>query len=108
MRRPLRWSAAMKQAAALTEELADERSHVYAAFDAEWYQGKRPADWTDTIDRLLNAGLPIEVVLRMAGVAQNKRGAMGYRWAYFCGCCWNRVREMQDRAMEILAAEEGR
>lgn len=104
----LRWSAAIKRAA---EELAtqnSDRSELYAAFKAEWYQGNLPADWTETIDRFLNAGLPIETVLRMAKVAQNKRGAMGYRWAYFCGCCWNRVRDLQDRALELLAAEEGR
>lgn len=36
----------------------------------------------------------------------NKRGEMGYRWAYFCGCCWNRVRQLQQRADQIAEEAE--
>lgn len=104
----LRWSAAMKRASEQLAAESTDRSDLYQAFKAEWHQGNLPCDWPETIDRFLNAGLPMEMVLRMAKVAQNKRGAMGYRWSYFCGCCWNRVRELQDRALKLLAEEEGR
>lgn len=26
-------------------------------------------------------------------------------WKYFCGCCWTRIRKMQNRAAEIVGAE---
>jgi len=25
------------------------------------------------------------------------------RWSYFCGCCWTRIRQIQERAAEIIA-----
>lgn len=97
----IRWAAAMRQAADEMAARSEDRADVYAAIDAVWHQGKLPDDWTDTIDRFLDSGLPADVVLKMVRVAQNKRGGMGYRWSYFCGCCWNRIRELQDRAAEI-------
>lgn len=104
----LRWSAALKAASETMAQQTDGRAEIYKAFEEQWYQGNLPNDWTSTIDRFLNAGLPTTIVMEMCRVAQNKRGAMGYRWAYFCGCCWNRVRELQDLAMDLLEAEEGR
>lgn len=104
----LRWSAAMKRAAEELAKQADDREEFYAEFRQAWYSGNLPGDWTENLDRFLNAGLPKDTILRMCKVAQNKRGAMGYRWSYFCGCCWNRIRELQDRALELLADEEGR
>lgn len=103
----LRWSRAMQRASELLASQEADRSDLYKAVKAEWHRGRLPDGWTETIDRFLNAGLPLEVIVRMARVAQNKRGAMGYRWAYFCKCCWNRVNELQDSALEILKAEEG-
>lgn len=103
----MRYSAAIQRAAAELANQSGDRSALYEAVQSEWYQGRLPSDWTDQIDRFLNAGLPIEIVVRMVKVAQNKRGGMAYRWSYFCGCCWNRVRELQDRALELLATEEG-
>ena len=101
----VRWSAAMSHAADEMTARSEDRADIYVAIDAVWYQGKRPDDWTDTIDRFLDAGLPVDVILKMVRVAQNKRGGMGYRWSYFCGCCWKRIRQLQDRAVEILTDE---
>ncbi|QRY48127.1 HNH endonuclease [Mycolicibacterium boenickei] len=98
----LRWANAMRQAAAEFSQAVEEHPDVFAAVDAVWYRGNRPDDWCNSIDQFINAGLPIDVIVKMAEVAQNKRGDMGYRWAYFCGCCWTRVRELQERAAEIV------
>lgn len=102
----LRWAAAMEQASAELSAQEEGRPDVHAAVDAEWHRGNRPANWTDSIDGFLAAGLPAEVIVKMARVAQDKTGDMGYRWSYFCGCCWRRVREMQDRAAQIVAQPE--
>lgn len=102
----LRWAQAMRQASAELWTQEEGRSDVYAAVEDEWYRGNRPHNWTDSIDSFLDAGLPKEVIVRMARVAQDKTGEMGYRWSYFCGCCWRRVSEMQDRAAQIVAQPE--
>ena len=99
----LRWAAAMRQAAQEFSDAIESSNAAYAAIDAVWYQGNRPANWTDSIDQFIRAGLPLNVIVKMAGVAQNKRGTMGYRWSYFCGCCWTRVRDMQERATELVS-----
>ena len=92
----------MRQAAAEFSREAAEHPDVYALVEAEWVRGSRPSDWTDSIDCFIKAGLPVDVIVKMAKVAQNKRGEMGYRWSYFCGCCWTRIREMQERAQELV------
>lgn len=28
-------------------------------------------------------------------------------WRYFCGCCWNRIRERQSIARSLIEAEDG-
>lgn len=97
----LRWVRAMEQAA--LEMGQNDAAHIaaYEAVQDGWHSGNLPSDWQESIDAFLAAGLPLDIIARMVRVAQNKRGAMGHRWAYFCGCCWNRIRELQGRASEI-------
>lgn len=102
----LRWAEAMQRAAQIMAAHDDARAGIYAEIESRWYTGRLPGDWTDTIDRFIDAGLPSEVILRMVRIAQNKRGEMGYRWSYFCGCCWNRVSELQERTAEILRQQD--
>ena len=101
----MRWAEAMKLAAAEAAARDAEKPEAYAAVEAEWYRGSMPFNWQSSIDEFLAAGLPIETIVAMVRVAQNKRGEMGHRWSYFCGCCWNRVRQLQDRAHEIASRE---
>ncbi|GAC71068.1 HNH endonuclease [Gordonia soli] len=102
----VRWSAAMCRAAEELRNSEVRREWIYEAIDAAWYRGSRPDDWTNSIDNFLNAGLPSEAIVRLVHIAQNKRGDMGYRWSYFCGCCWKRIREMQGRAATYVARDE--
>ena len=102
----LRWAGAMRQAAAEAARDVAGHTEVHAAVKAEWYRGRLPDDWTVSIDRFLDAGLPAEVIVKMATVAQSKMGGLGDRFAYFCGCCWTRIRQLQERAQEIVRQAE--
>lgn len=99
----LRWAAAMKQAA---EELRPpDRTAVYEALVSTWTSYRRweiPNDYRETVDQFLNAGLTPEDIVEMARVADAKPNIYK-RWPYFCGCCWTRVRQLQERAQEIVA-----
>lgn len=100
----MKWAAAMAQAASEMAEHSDGRTELYAAVqDAfpNFYWNRLPKDMGTTIDQLLNVGLPAQVIVDMAKVAAGKSG-VGDRWRYFCGCCWTKVRQMQDRAMELV------
>lgn len=101
----LRWAQAMRQAA---EEIAaqdDVLEDILAAVRQAWKPYYMPADWAASVVTFVKAGLSQDDLLAMVKVAYAKRGIGTHnRWAYFCGCCWTRVRQYQDRASEILAA----
>ena len=84
-----------------------ETEKAIEGVEAVWYRGTRPLDWERSIERFVEDGLTAKIIVRMAEVAQNKRGDMGWRWAYFCGCCRNRIREVQERASQALHENGG-
>lgn len=99
----VRWSAAIKQAA---DEMAlHDNTAVYEAVVNAWTSFRRnqiPGDYRETIDQFLNAGLPPDDIVQMVHVADAKPSIYN-RWSYFCGCCWTRVRQLHERAGEILS-----
>jgi hypothetical protein len=100
-----RWAAAMKQAAAEDRENRTAREGTLDAVAAAWPTFRRlPNGWEASVERFLDAGLSPEVIVQMAHVANEARG-VGDRWGYFCGCCWKRVRQLQERASEIVSNE---
>lgn len=109
--RSIRWSAAMEKAAQEMLRAYDEPERkaihdaVLKAFP-RYYYDRIPAHYTEDIDRFIAAGLPEETILEMAYLAATKSGIQK-RWAYFSGCCWKKVTQLQERAMQILAEEDG-
>lgn len=53
-----------------------------------------PRDWLQSIKNF-NSKLPLHVVLEAAEIASNAPSVYnnGSRFRYFCGVCWNRIRE---------------
>lgn len=99
----LRWSAAMKQAA--EQMRLHDNTAVYEAVVNAFSSFRRrqlPDDYRETIDQFLNSGLPADDIVQMAHVADAKPNIYN-RWSYFCGCCWTRIRQLQELATEILA-----
>ena len=99
-----KWSAAMAQAAEEIRRTKIERDAVYEAVLNAWpayYHDRIPHDYYQTIDQFLDAGLDVEVIVEMAWLASSKPGVTR-EWAYFCGCCWTRIRQLQERALAIV------
>ncbi|AJA43377.1 HNH endonuclease [Mycobacterium phage Sbash] len=99
----IRWAAAMRRAA---EEITAADEAIEAVLDAvaaAWKPYHLPADWEASVVTFIKSGLSQVDLLAMVEVAHRKRGIGSNRWSYFCGCCWTRIRQMQDRAREILA-----
>lgn len=102
----LRWAAAMKQAADEVRQKAEDRAELYGHIELIWmFPRKLPPGWRTSVDAFLEAGLDPETILEMCRVAKSARG-VDNRWGYFCGCCWKRVTQLQERSREILAAQE--
>lgn len=105
----LAWAEAMRIVAEERAAVRDQSQKHYAKFRKEWNAWKDwrgnpeplPGGWKSSIDQLLNAGLGMEDILEMVDVAMGAKAKD--TWKYFCGCCWKRLTQMQDRAKEILA-----
>lgn len=113
----LRWARAIETAA--TFRRAD-REVVEAAldrFDWMWVDWKvggpegaeipRQTDWRESIERFLGAGLDVDEMVRLIGVAMRKPTVNHEdRWTYFCGCCWRAIDDLQAAAKSIIQAED--
>lgn len=107
----LRWARAMETAAV---EFASKRSQAvddHDEFITKWnswtyeYQGERRTisiadSWPQSIDQFMAAGLSMDGLHELVDVAMNSRA--DDVWRYFCGCCWKRITDLQDRARELL------
>ena len=99
-----KWSAAMAQAAEESKRLSSGRIEAHdAVINAfpSYYRNRIPSDYTETLNQFLDAGLPADVMVEMARVASDKYGVTK-RWNYFCGCCWTKIRQLQERAAELV------
>lgn len=101
----VKWAAAMARAAEESRQVSDGRLDTYEgvlnAFPSYYRHDRIPGDFRDTVNQFLDAGLPADVVVEMAHVAATKYGVT-QRWNYFCGCCWTKLRQLQDRAKELV------
>lgn len=101
----LRWSAAVKRAAAIrSTQRAEFRAYLHA-FDGIWC-GSCPPNAPDTIQALFLAGLPVEELSDAVHIALSARGIQTTRFRYFCGVAWRKVSDLQDIARSLLAADE--
>lgn len=105
----LRWSLAMQQAA---DEFSERREFLEVSIDTigdswdNWTSGgvsiPRPSSWRASVEMWLTAGLPEAELLNLIAVAMHSKASIAEKWRYYCGCCWRRLTEMQERAKEIL------
>jgi len=99
-----KWKAAITQAADEARTNNSGRDALYEAVIQAWpsfHRKKLPGDFAETVDQFVDAGLPHEAIIEMAQLAGAKPSIYN-RWAYFCGCCWTKIRQLQDRAIEIV------
>lgn len=105
---------AMKRAAdeAITASSAARHAEYVQVFHlmwGEWTNWKNedmpmPADWRRTIQQFADAGLPEELLAEAIWITMNKHGLpQDSLFRYMCGICWRKIREIQDRAAEIMA-----
>lgn len=113
----LRWSKAMERAAAVQGGQRDKVQAFVKAVDAEWCDWKsaagegeslpRPANWESSLENFYRSGLTVEDVAPLIKVTMTRTGLYNNKlWRYFCGCCWNLIRERQAIAEGLLAAED--
>ena len=105
----LRWAAAMREAASLQEDarhlLQDYREQFLGQWNL-WSVGgspvQLPESWPNSLEQFFRAGLEIEIVLDLIDVAGRSKASPAAMFRYFCGCCWQVVRERQEIARGLI------
>lgn len=113
----LLWAEAMKIAAVERDCARDDRKAAHSDFLEIWNQwtyttraGEKknvdlPPDWKTSVERFYAAGLDYDDFEELVEAAMTCKTATD-TFRYFCGCCWTRVRQAQDRAAEIISGWE--
>lgn len=81
-----------------------KREQELFRFHDGWERGWLPDNWQESVSRWLDLGLSISDLMALQGRTFS-RGRNTY-WTYFCGAAWGTLRDYQDRAAEIIAAED--
>lgn len=66
----------------------------------------RPKDWIEKVSRFLTLGLPKSVIEGHVERTMSRELAADSLWPYFCGCCWNSIRDLQEQAAQLLQREQ--
>jgi HNH endonuclease len=111
----IRWALARRRA---SESMADEvlaRRHVVnetCAFWgdtwASWNEAPPvPHDWADSIDHWLELGLHKHVIWQLMLIVEERAERLSWPgiWRYFAGCCWKKIRELDDATEALLGAD---
>lgn len=70
--------------------------------DGVFHHETLPADWRTTVCQFLNDGLPFAAIEEFIHITMSARlSARTDRFRYFCGCCHNRIRDLDQRALAI-------
>lgn len=110
----LRWGQAMRRAAETQGAQRDERREYGWKFDDVWTSWHdsggaeipRPQDWRNSIERFHAAGLELPLLLDAVATAMESRATNPKKFRYFCGVCWNILRERQEMAQALLTVED--
>lgn len=116
----LRWAGAIANAASVMlasrENAAELRQPFLDAWNSWTYldhkTGQRktldlPPGWEKSVDSILAAGLPMEILIECVGVAMASKKARD-EFRYMCGCAWNRVAELREIAAAVAVVPRGR
>jgi hypothetical protein len=98
-----RWSRAMQAAGDQINAEEDVLAGICEAVERAWRPRYMPSDARGSIYAFVKAGLCQEELVDLVNVAFSARG-VDDRWSYFCGCCWKRIKKMQERASAIIAS----
>ena len=113
----LRWGRAMRLAAETLQADLRERTaaqdRLAAAWD-EWRYGSQddpqplpmPADWRNSFDALLAAGLTEDVLTECINIAGGARHVSPDKtFRYMCGIAWRKVGELREIAGALIEAD---
>lgn len=113
----IRWKRAMEEAAQIRRYKREEReaySNYFLALWNEWDYGpvggkKRiplADDWRSTLDLFFEYDVEADDIVFAVRTAMERKNVLPeHTFRYFCGICWNMLRDAQKTAADIVMAE---
>lgn len=103
------WNAALAQARFEAAQAFDARDQLVDFFMGEW-SDRMPSfatpssDYVQTLVDFHTRGLGADAMVDAIEITASKRGIVAQRsmWNYFCGICWNMIRDIEARARQII------
>ncbi|QZT61270.1 HNH endonuclease [Mycolicibacterium austroafricanum] len=68
----------------------------------------RPGEWIEKVSKFLSLGLPKSVIEGHVERTMARELPPDALWPYFCKCCWNSIRELQEQAAQLLHDQKGK
>jgi hypothetical protein len=112
----LRWARAIAEASEALLQDHDRRHDLREQFRLAWCSwtypsnGQRvsfdlPNNWANSVDRILSAGLPVEVLCECVDLTFGIKFVRD-PFAYLCGIAWRKVAELREIATALIEADE--
>lgn len=100
----VRWRRAIIVAAQENTLAQEESRRLLDGFDTHWTRwnghARRDGKWRDSVLHMLGRGLTFDDLIEF--VERTSVSGSTDLWRYFCGCCWKRIRSIEERARELL------
>jgi HNH endonuclease len=117
----LRWAKAIEQASEALlmdhvrrKEVRDQFLSTWLNWSyTDWKTNEKvhielPSNWANSVDTILAAGLPIEVLIECVDLAMAaKHVRRDNLFRYMCGIAWRKVAELREVAEALLEADQG-
>lgn len=107
----LLWDRALALAVERREARFEQRQTLLEYFEDAWaaHNGTDAplgSDWRETVHRFYLLGLNVSELDDAIGIANRSSVADSKVWKYFCGICWNKVRELETDARHLIDTGE--
>ena len=102
----LRWARAINMAAQGLIAAAEQRESFLWYFEDEWTSRMPTAgladDWETTAWGFYSRGMPLVEIDDAIAIASRATVPAHARWRYFCGTCWNKLRDLERTARSLI------
>ena len=107
----LLWDRALALAVERREAKRAHKEQLFGYFETEWMFREEPAaplgdDWPETVHRFHSLGLNVAELDDAIDIAYQAPIKAANVWKYFCGVCWNKVRDLEKDARHLIDTGE--
>lgn len=99
------WQRAKRAAAEEMAQRLESEELLLDQFGEAWdaaMGSPKSEDWRASIHTFMSLGLGPELIVRAVNITRQHDLSTASQWRYFCGVCWNLIRDLQSAAGRLL------